>query len=493
MPAHRDAPGGPLGLRAADAALAVGSLVVFVGLMVAGAWTLGWLGGSPAAESAREPASTPSTVPPVTGSYGPHVVAAGGAPRFEKAVAGKPLKAKVPRNWDPATRLSFQWLVDGRPVEGATERRFTPAPKHIGGEVSVEVVGQQPGFAPVTRSSKERVVKPDDPLAGGPWAVYRGDWNGIYPAYRSASGDTRAQLAKIALQPRVIWFAANWPTSQIRGAIDDLIDRQQAEFGDDALIQLAIFREWPHEEAGRGRPLSGAEQADYRAWVDQAASAIGDARVALVLEPDLGLNAIPNNSWELRTADPGVRLSLVRYAAQRFSGLPRTSVYLDASDADWLSTSKIVAVLEAAGVQYARGFALGATHYSSVPDNIDYGKQILDALAADGIADKHFVIDTADNGRPFTWTQHRAEHPGDDFDNAITCRSVSDSTCDTLGVPPTTDVTGEPALGLTAEQEDLALRHVDAYLWFGRPWLIRQATPFSLSRSLEVARSTPYQ
>lgn len=118
---------------------------------------------------------------------------------------------------------------------------------------------------------------------------------------------------------------------------------------------------------------------------------------------------------------------------------------------------------------------------------------IIDALRRDGIDGKKFVIDTADNGRPFTWLQHRSEHPGDDFDNAITCRSVSDSTCDTLGVPPTTDLAGQAGLGLTAQQRVDALRNVDAYLWFGRPWLVRQASPFSLSRSLQVARTTPFQ
>jgi hypothetical protein len=300
-------------------------------------------------------------------------------------------------------------------------------------------------------------------------------------------------LGRIALQPRVIWFASDFSPGSIGPQLRAFIAEQQAEFGRDALIQVAAFREWPRGEAGRGKPLSGSEQAAYRAWVDAAAGAIGDARVAMVLEPDLGLNAVPNNSWETRTADPAVRLALVRYAARRFSELPRTSVYLDASDSDWLSIPKIVPVLEAAGVQYARGFALGATHYSSVGANIDYGVRIVDALEADGIAGKRFVVDTADNGRPFTWAEHRAEHPGADFDDAATCRSVSDSTCDTLGVPPTTDVAGQPGLDLTARQRTDALRYVDAYLWFGRPWLVRQAAPFSLTRALDVARSTPFQ
>ena len=453
---------------------------------------------APAAADASASASpTPTRTPtPTAAPAPPPQVAPGVAPKLRsEAVAGHRVVATVHRSrgWTLGVRFAFQWLVDGRPIAGATKRAFTPTDQLVGRRVSVQVTGHLPGYLPAVKRSKPRLVQPDNPLAGGEWAVYRGPWNGIYPAYERASGDTKRQLAKIALQPRVIWFAADFSPGSIGPQLDRFIAEQQAESGQDALIQIAVFREWPRGEGGRGKPLSGSEQSAYRAWVDNAARAIGDARVAMVLEPDLGLNAIPNNSWETRTADPKVRLGLVRYAARRFSELPRTSVYLDASDSDWLSMSKIVPVIEAAGIEYVRGFALGATHYSSVADNIDYGMRIIRELEADGITGKKFVIDTADNGRPFTWMQHRDEHPGADFDNAATCRSVSDSTCDTLGVPPTTDVAGDLGLGLTDRQRANALRNVDAYLWFGRPWLVRQASPFSLSRSLEVARSTPFQ
>lgn len=445
--------------------------------------------GTPATPQRSQPApaaSEPVPVPEVVVAERPRIK---GTPQV-----GQPLRARLPRAAvPPGARVAFQWLVGGRPVDGATQRTFTPAPDHSGEKVAVRAVVSLPGHTPATRRSEAEIVAADNPLAAGPWAVYRGEWNGIYPAYQRASGENKRLLAKIALQPRVIWFAANWPTSRIGAAVDEFIAEQQAEFGEDALIQLAVFREWPREEAGRHIPLTRSEQSDYRAWVDRVAAAIGDARVAMVLEPDLGLNAVPNDPRSKRVADPSVRLSLVRYAAQRFSRLPRTTVYLDASDSDWLSLAKIVPVLEAAGIEYLRGFALGATHYSSVADNIEYGAALVDALAAAGHPGKHFVIDTADNGKPFTWLQHRAEHPGADYDNAATCRSTSDTTCNTLGVPPTAQVTGHAGLGLTPLQEQLADRLVDAYLWFGRPWLVRQASPFSLSRSLEVARTTPFQ
>jgi hypothetical protein len=216
--------------------------------------------------------------------------------------------------------------------------------------------------------------------------------------------------------------------------------------------------------------------------------------VAIVLEPDLALAFNRPDKTGRRTKGTAARQKLAAYAASVLhTHNPQAAVYLDAGDADWLSADQAATLLTHSGIADVRGFALGATHYSSVGDNIDYGTRILSALAADGIDGKKFVIDTADNGRPFTWAQHRSEHPGADFDNAATCRSASDSTCDTLGVPPTTDVAGQDGLDLTARQRMNALCYVDAYLWFGRPWLIRQASPFSLTRSLEVARSTPFQ
>jgi endoglucanase len=89
------------------------------------------------------------------------------------------------------------------------------------------------------------------------------------------------------------------------------------------------------------------------------------------------------------------------------------------------------------------------------------------------------VIDTADNGQAFTWSQYYAKHPRGDFDNAETCRTRIETQCDTLGIPPTPNTGG-------------AADVVDAYLWFGRPWLYRQASPFRLDRALAVARTTPY-
>lgn len=334
-----------------------------------------------------------------------------------------------------------------------------------------------------TSSASSRAA--DDPLIGGPWGIYTGGADGVYPAYAAARGSRRTLLAKVALRPRVRWFTSHIAPTAITGKVRSYIAQEQA--GDPrTLVQLAAFRLWPQGERNKRTPLSGAQQAAYKAWVNGLAAGIGSARTAVVLEPDLGV--------ALSSADPAVRLGLARYAAQRLAGLPRTTVYIDAADADWLTVDRAVAMLRAAGVQYVRGFALGATHYSSVPANIEHGTAVVQALAAAGMPGKHFVIDTADNGEPFTWPywhSHQARL-GSDWDNPATCAGPAQGSCDTLGIPPTTSVDA-PVLDLSPTDAEEALSYVDGYLWFGRPWLIDQASPFSLARTLAVAASTPYQ
>ncbi len=360
------------------------------------------------------------------------------------------------------------------------------------GLVAATVAGATAG-ATVTGASGDTATAATstvNPLAGGRWGVYTGGADGVYPAWQAATGTNKKLLAKVALRPRVRWFGGWIPSSKIGGLVSDYITKTQA--GDPrVLVQMATFMLWPQGEGHKTTPMTLAQRDEYKTWVNHAAAAIGGARVALVLEPDLGLTAPPMTKGVRPTADPAVRQALVRYAAQKFGSLPHTAVYLDSSDADWLSLSKSVTLLKNTGVQYVRGFALGATHYSSVLGNIRYGTALVAALAKAGVPGKHFVIDTADNGQPFTYGQYYAKHPHGDFDNAQTCRTRAEHRCVTLGIPPTWDVANS-RWGLPATARAQALAHVDGYLWFGRPWLYRQASPFLLGRTLQVARTTRY-
>jgi hypothetical protein len=222
--------------------------------------------------------------------------------------------------------------------------------------------------------------------------------------------------------------------------------------------------------------------------MDVAARVIGNTRAMVILEPDLALDA-PGG----RTADRQVRLSLVRYAAQRLSRLPRTTVYLEAGAPDWLSVPRATQLLVDAGIAYTEGFALGGTHHTSVGADVDYAAAIAARLAAAGYPGKHVVLDTADNGRPFTYQRYRKHHSKKSFLTPRICRTKRQRTCVTLGVPPTTDVTAySRKLHLTRAQTARLAALVDAFVWVGRPWRGGNGSSFAPRRLLQAARTTPF-
>lgn len=319
-------------------------------------------------------------------------------------------------------------------------------------------------------------------LDDGPWVPFTAAWDGPWQAYGAATGTNKTMLGKIALRPRVFWFTSKTQKSDASILVRERIEQFQRG-NPDAYAQLALFGLYPTGEWNRTDPIPLSQQRTYRRWIDQIAAGIGDSKVIMILEPDL---AVAWGGWR-----PNVRFGLTAYAASKLSMLPNTKIYLDGSDADWLKPYKAVTMLLKAGVKYVDGIALGATHYSSTAGNIRYGANLVNRLAANGVPGKTVVIDTADNARPFTPQQFYARFPKGWIGNANLCRTRTETKCVTLGIPPTTDVTS-PRWGLSASDNALAARYVDAYLWFGRPWLYNQAAPFKLNRALAVATTTPY-
>jgi len=325
-----------------------------------------------------------------------------------------------------------------------------------------------------------------NPLAGR-WGVYTGAWDRTYPAYRHAHGRQKRLFAKVALRPHAAWFA-NPDLDKLRDNLSEYI--RASQHGDpNALVQFALFHQWPRGEGARRTPMTQQEQAAYRTWIDTAVRTIGSTRAMVILEPDLALDAPSGH-----TIDRGVRLSLVRYAAQRLSTLPRTTVYLEVGAPDWLAVPTATRLLLDAGVGYTRGFAVGGTHHTSVGADVNYATRIVAQLARSGYPDKHAVLDTADNGRPFTYQQAARKYPRSRFHDLGICRTRRERRCVTLGIPPTAHVTGHRrALHLTRRQDARLAAVVDAFVWLGRPWRGNGGSTFAPRRLLQAARTTPFR
>lgn len=333
---------------------------------------------------------------------------------------------------------------------------------------------------PVPTTMPVMPQNPSNPLAGRVWGVYKNTQEPSWVAWLSASLGQRTLLNKIVDQPKALWFTGRYdqPGRSIARLIRD------TELGNpDAITMITLFRMVPWEQTACQRLPTAAEQASYRWWINDVASAIGTHRVAFVLQPDMPfLRCIPHHSR--------IPAQLLRWTTQRLGQLPNSSVYIEAGAADWLrgNVRAAVKMLRATGVKTARGFAFNGTHYDSTAHQIDFGARIAHRLAALGMPGKHFIVNTAENGRPFEGYTYK----GPDFDNANVCKTRASTRCVTLGIPPTTDV-ANPRWGLTATQRAKALKYCDGYVWFGRPWLHRQAWPFDLARALQLAATTPYQ
>ncbi len=330
---------------------------------------------------------------------------------------------------------------------------------------------------------RQRRIDAQNPLAGRPWGVYEGDGEMAWAPYERAGGETKELLGKIALAPKAKWFGGWISDAAIADKVRGYIASSQQQAGStDALVQMSIFRMHPWEDEACHRLPTPAESASYRTWIERFASAVGDAHAAIILQPD-GPFALCAPHGSQAPSD------LIAFAARTLSALPNTSVYIDVGAADWPIESQggVPAATRIAiqdGVRYARGIALNTTHYSSTVDEVQRGADVVRALAAQGIPDKHFVVNTSSNGKGFVFGDYRAPDP----DNARVCESQQDAgPCVALGIPPTYDF-ADPEWGLPQRTVELAQQYADAFLWIGRPWLYDQNEPFVESRALTLAR-----
>lgn len=62
--------------------------------------------------------------------------------------------------------------------------------------------------------------------------------------------------------------------------------------------------------------------------------------------------------------------------------------------------------------------------------------------------------------------------------------------CVTLGIPPISHVESRRR-GQSSSSRVWCAKYVNAYRWFGRPWLHMQANPFLKARELQLVRTTP--
>jgi endoglucanase len=228
---------------------------------------------------------------------------------------------------------------------------------------------------------------PGNPLAGHPWFVdvkFGPLWEYVR-MYQHSHPYWAHELTFLAREPATKGF----------GAFDETIGPdfraylarvQQEEPGAIPMVSLSRIA---HQSCPYVNPSAEYQPPAYEAWVKAFVNAIGNYPVMVLVEPDRipTLSCLPPSAQQTRYAE-------LNYDLKLLSKHKNAIVYLDAGASDWVrSTTDLAHRLQRAGIRYAHGFALNASHFDTTAHNIAYGLKVSKLLGG-----KHFIINTDANG-----------------------------------------------------------------------------------------------
>ncbi|HUC88193.1 MAG TPA: glycoside hydrolase family 6 protein [Candidatus Binatia bacterium] len=229
-------------------------------------------------------------------------------------------------------------------------------------------------------------------------------------------------IERMGQVPVAEWFG-DWDTD-IVSSVNDYVTAAAAANAVPVLVMYNI----PDRDCGGNSTGGAANATTYTQWIQQVSSAIDNRLAVIILEPDaLG------DVGCLATADQPSRFAAMAQAVTILKTDPNLTLYIDAGNPVWQSTTTMAQDLEAANIAGADGFSLNVSYFISTAENQTYG----DALSK-LVDNKHYVIDTSRNG-------------GDQQVGGVVCNPLTAS----FGTSPTVN-TGDPLN--------------DALLWIKIPW-----------------------
>jgi endoglucanase len=204
-------------------------------------------------------------------------------------------------------------------------------------------------------------------------------------AQLTATGDTAdaAALAKVLATPQAVWLSGG-TAAEVRKTVQQTIAKATVQ----KTVPVFIAYNIPGRDCSQYSAGGASTTADYEAWIDQLAAGIGNAKAAVLVEPD-GLGLLPQSDCiATHGLDPATypytdaeRFAEFDYAVDTLEARPNTSVYLDATHAGWANVGDISSRLVQAGVNKAQGFFTNVSNYQFTTNSTYYGTWISDCIA----------------------------------------------------------------------------------------------------------------
>lgn len=235
--------------------------------------------------------------------------------------------------------------------------------------------------APTTTSPTTIETPPvTDPVLD-PYSLY------VDPASTAAVAATSdSRLAPLASTAQAKWITAGSGVAGVGAELSGYLGGSAAAGKRATLVAYGI----PARDCGSYSAGGLQSAAEYRAWIDNFATAISGYQPIVIVEPD----ALAQYGT---CSDQGDRIALLKYAAATLDGAG-AQVYLDAGHSNWISAWQMANLLKTAGVADVRGFSTNVSNFRTTTQEIAYAADIRAALVTLGVSDAHYVIDTSRNG-----------------------------------------------------------------------------------------------
>ena len=296
-----------------------------------------------------------------------------------------------------------------------------------------------------------------DPLAGASFFVDRqseaANYAGRYPALNAIGG-----------QPDVEHFGT-FSGPDVGIAVAHYLDRAAVQ-EPGTVPMLATYR-LVYGHCGHWSDPASEQQA-YHDFISRFAAGVGGHRAVLFLEMDslITVGCLSHQGVAVRMHELDDAINVLT------ANCPHLVVYLDAGAADAVPAPQIAQLLRRAGVAKIQGFFLNSTHFDRTTREIRYGEQISRLTGG-----KHFVVNTAENGRGPLVPHNRVKNG-----NEVLCNPLNRG----LGPVPTANT---------------GFRNVDAFAWIANPGKsggqCRAGAPktgnFWLALALELVRNANYR
>ncbi len=294
-------------------------------------------------------------------------------------------------------------------------------------------------------------------------------------AAQQAIDDLRAgDLANAALMANLAsWPGATWVTGGTPADAASVVTGVEQHAAIQHQVPVLVAYNIPGRDCSGFSEGGAAGTADYAAWINGFASAIGGHKTVVILEPD-GLALSPDQCGGTpdQQNDRNVQ---VNAAVARLEQQPHAIVYLDAGHSAWHAVGDMAQRLITGGVDNAQGFFLNVSNYRTDADLIRYGTEVSQCIwyientggSGNDCANQYWPPADAD-----AW--YAAHVPA----NAVLTHFVLDSSRNGQGpwIPPAgvysdpQDWCNPPARGLgTRPTANTGNPLLDAYLWVKVP------------------------